>query len=239
MRLVGYYEYANALNDLDTLINQSTDEELYELDKMVAERDEFTVYTNLSQKLSSGASSLDEPRDEKREQRGLRWVTALARTELGAILAASTGTPKPFEIVANPKFDLEQYRKLLLDGARTHYWALANDPQLREVTRSLKVNTQVLSYGRRLVMARAMLRAVLESSSSYYTPVQLRELYSWKESLDESQALLTAKIRAHIQGTVSKSDPTTTSKEFVYACGIMLRGEAREVAAGTATITNY
>ena len=87
-------------------------------------------------------------------------------------------------------------------------------------------------------MVRAMLRAALQSSSDYYTPVQLRELYSWKESLDESQAQLAAKVRAHVQA-VSVSNSTPSSREFVRACGIMLRGEAREITAGTATITNY
>ena len=239
MRLVGYYEYGNALRELDKLIKMSTQEELYELDKMVAERDEFTVYTNLSRKLRSGPSSLNEPLDEKREQRGLRWVTALARAELGAILAAFTDAPKPFEIVANPEFDLKEYREVLLDGARSHYWALVNDPRLRSITRSLRVNSQVLSYSRRLVMARAMLRAAVKSGIDEYSPVQLRELSSWKESLDETQTYLTGKIRAHLQGTVNRSDPVTSSSEFIDACGALLRAETREISSGRATVTNY
>lgn len=239
MRLVGYYEYSNALRDLDKLISMSSEDELYELDKIVAEEDEFTVYSNLSRKIKSGPSSLNEPLESERERRGLRWVTALARVELGSMLAAFTSVSKPYEIVANPKFDLAPYQELLLDGARTHYWALVNDPAMPKVTKSLWVNEQVLSYSRRLVMARAMLRAAVKSDINDYTPVQLRELASWKESLDEAQALVAGKIRAYVNGSKKQVRSSSTSREFTDACSAMLRAEAREIQAGTAKITNY
>ena len=240
MRLVGYYEFGNALRDLDKLIRLSSEDEVYELDKIVAEKDEFTIYTNLSRKLKSGPSSLNEPIENERERRGLRWVTALARVELGSMLAAFTGVPTPYEIVANPKFDLPQYQELLLDGARTHYWALVNDPSMPKITRSLKVDEQVLSYSRRLVMARAMLRAAVKSNIRDYSPVQLRELASWKESLDEAQSLIAGKIRAFVNGsTTTQVTSKSSSRDFTAACSAMLRAEARELKAGTANVTNY
>lgn len=230
MRLVGYYEYGNALQDLDKLIEITSEEELYEIDEMVAEKDEFTVYTNLSRKLKTGPTRLNEPLETDRERRGLRWVTALARVELGAMLAGFTDVPKPFEAVANPKFDMEQYQDLLLDGARTHYWALANDPALPNITKARKVNLDLLSYSRRLVMARGMLRAAVNSNIDRYDPSQLRELSSWKESLDVTQNTIIKKIR---------SFQTSSEPYMSRYCGAILAAERREIAAGTATSIAY
>ena len=212
MRIVGFYEYGNALRDLDQLINVSTDEELYELDRIVKEMDEFAVFTNLSRTIKSGPTSLNEPMED-RERRGLRWVTALARTEFGAITAAFTSAKRPFEKLANVRFDMAEYNALLADGARTHYWALRNDPDLRSVTRSARVNRKVLSYGRRIVMAQKMLESAIDSSPSESLSYPKRqELKNWQKFLGESNAMINAKIRNHLTRTYNE-DALVTVKQ--------------------------
>lgn len=210
MRIVGFYEYGNALRDLDQLIRYCTDEELYELDRIVSEMDEFTVFANLSRKVKSGPSSLNEPIGTENERRGLRWVTALARTELGAITAAFTSVKRPFEKLANIRFDMAEYNALLADGARTHYWALANDSELRSVTRSPRVNRRVLSYGRRIVMAKEMLQAAIDSTPSEQLAYpQLQELKEWQKTLGRSYAIINAKIQNHLTHSYTQEAPVT------------------------------
>lgn len=217
---MGFYEYGNALRELDRLISSCTDEELYELDRMVAEMDEFTVFTNLSRKQKSGPTSLNDPIDAENERRGLRWVTALARTELGAITAAFTSVKRPFEKIANVRFDLKEYNTLLADGARTHYWALMNDPKLRSISRTPRVTVQVLSYGRRLAMAQEMLRSAVDSTpSENLTYASRKELKDWKNSLGEIQGLINGKIRAYQTEVTKTSGPfswdySTATKDY-------------------------
>ena len=144
-RVVGFYEYANALNNFDTLVNQLDDDELAAIDEIVAERDEYTVFVT---------APMAEPQDQQAggERRGFAWVMALARLELASMLATLTNTPAPFQAVKPTKLEFDAYVQLLLEGARAHYEALARDPILERVTKMSPAEPTVLAYARRLVL---------------------------------------------------------------------------------------
>ena len=239
-RLVGFMEYGNALGNLDALIKMSSPEELKMLDDLVKQRDEFTVYTNLSRRVQRGPSTLTEPDldGDKFDRRGLAWITALARVELGSMLAAFTPARSPFESIAATPYDLPQYRELLLDGTRSHYGALLSDPQLIRISRASPATsgTAMLSYSRRLVLARSMLRATGKSIGTALSPAQRQELLSWKQSLDSMQAGFVSKIQQYLE-TMQSVTSRSSSSGMVNACGALLRAEKREVAAGTARVT--
>jgi hypothetical protein len=245
-RLVGFYEYGNALMELDRLVMMLSESELAEIDKLVGEKDEFMVYTNLSRRVQSGPSTLDvgddnvdRPVDEKYEgRRGLAWVMALARVELAAMLAGFTEVPRPFEAVRPTHFDAQAYKEMMLDGARTHYWALANDPMLEPVTRMRADQTAVLSYSRRLVIARAMLRAAMKAGMNEYSPIQVRELASWSQRLDELQVGFITKIEQFLEDQHRTWTTKKRSKDtYEVSCYALLQAERRERAEGTAQIT--
>ena len=92
-RLVGYLEYAKALENFDKLAAMAKYEEMNAIDEIIKSEPEFTIYTNLSRALEQGRSSLGEkpngPSDDF-ARKGFRWITALARVELGAMLAGFT-----------------------------------------------------------------------------------------------------------------------------------------------------
>jgi hypothetical protein len=243
-RLVGFYEYANALDNLDRLVNLVSPSELAEIDKIVAEKDEFTVYTNLSRRLQRGPSSLGnaeaETQSDKYERRGLAWTMALARVELAAMLACFTRVPQPFEAVGPTDFDRAAYVELIQDGAKSHYWALVNDPMLESVTHMRADQVPVLSYSRRLVLARAILGAAMRAGIKDYSPAQMSELTSWKDSLDKLQAGFVLKIEQFLETVRSTLKLTNkASNNYVEACGALLRSEQREISAGRATTERY
>lgn len=212
-RLVGFLEYQNALGCLDSLVRMSSPEEVTVYDELIRERPELAVYTNLSRRCTTGPSSLNEPvaAGATYEQRGLRWVTALARVELAAMLAAFTSLPKPFENVNAGPFDLEQYRELLLDGARCHYWALRNDPALPAVLRDASLGQPLLCYSRRVGLARSMLAAA--SQSDQFALEQYQELKAWHDSLNNLDS------RFHTIIAVSLQSPTVIKDHEYFTVG--------------------
>lgn len=236
LQLVGFYEYGNALNHFHQLLVSSTSEELEAMDNIVRRHPEFTVYTNLSEKVQTGPSSLStvkQYRNEAEKLEGFRGVIALARVEFGSILAGFTDAAQPYLSMPAHEFDAEAYQELLLDGARTHYWSLLNDPRLEKVIDTTPENPIVLAYTRRLVIARSMLAAATRFGRLKYNNIQMRELSSWRDSLDEVQDALVSNIQVFLtdieQTTRSRSKTTT---KYTDACYRMLQAERRLNAGG-------
>lgn len=95
----------------------------------------------------------------------------------------------------------------------------------------------MLAYSRRLLVARSMLSAAIMTGQNRYTPIQTRELSSWKESLDELQAGFRLKIQMFLQSQTRITSRTSTKdSEFALACGALLRAEQRELRDGTARV---
>ncbi len=237
-RLVGYNEYLQALTNLDQLESSVSEIEWDQLDEYVRRRDEFVVRTGLAAELADPRSAFDDP---PQERRGLAWVTALARLELGAMLAGFTDEPRPFERVGPTSFDMAAYKELLLDGARTHYWALQNDTQLDDTARSTRL-MPILSYSRRLVMVRAMLRAAMAAGQHEFTPTEAQELVVSKQALDTLQMTFVSRVRGFLTDIQSSNTATYSSeRQRIYSryCGAILEAEQRERATGKATVIDY
>lgn len=238
-RLVGFLEYGTALRYLDQLVSISTPQELQAMDELVAERDEFTIYTNLSRQLQRGPSTLaGAVQDQDNFARsGLSWVMALARVEVGSMLAAFTSVERPFAVVSPSPYDIQPYRELLLDGARMHYWALTQDPNLQSVTRMHAARPEVLSYSRRLVLASALLRAAAEAGFGQFSPPQYQEMANWKQNLDSLQAGFVLKVQSYL--ATPETFSSSRSRVYTNACLALTRGAEREIAAGTASIERF
>lgn len=235
--MVGYLEYGQALRNLDQLLNLLSPKELEAVDRLVASRDEFTVFTNLSRRFSQMAAAQEQPSaSDYNGQRGLAWVMALARIELGAMLAGFTNVPEPLMNVGPSQFERDAYWQLLQDGATTHYWALASDPALPEVTKMSPARTEVLSYSRRLVIARSMLRAAVQLGIDRYNPLQLRQWVTWKENLDLMQVGFVTKIRLYLEEQYSSRTAQSTSHSrstYTDACEALLRAEQQQLQERT------
>jgi len=236
-RLVGYFEYTNFLNLMTELSNEVSDLELEALDQYVQRFPYYRIRTNLASELENGPTSLSAPKSGPVVRKGLAWMLALARVELGTMLAGFSPTVAPFEAVGVDPYDIDAYKELLMDGVKSHYWALLNDPDLAMVL-TAETMPRVLSYSRRLVMVRAMLRAVVKSSRDDLSAVQMQELYSWKESLDRIQSRLTYKIRNYLDQSTTTSGTRDQVKILSRYCNSILRAESREIQAGTADVSN-
>lgn len=196
-RLVGYSEYQKALEMLDKLSSTLSDQQRDEVDDYLKERNGYTVDVSLSTELEQGNSTLSDPEDVEKEQYGLSWMTALARIELGAMLAAYTKIPRPFEAVRPGEKDIEAFRYLLLDAFRTHYWSLKQDPKLEYLPRSNDI-VPVLAYSRRLIMLRSMLHALSRAGGEWTFP-ETQEISQWCEELGGLNTFLTGYIRNYLQ----------------------------------------
>lgn len=226
-----------ALRYFDELLRRLTQDELQAVDEIIAANDSFTVFDNLSRLARPMPSSLASKQisaSDDFSRRGLAWVMALARIELGAIFATFTEHPYPFTVVKPSGFEMDAYQALLLDGVRTHYWALARDPALRKVSRTSPENPVVLSYSRRLKLVRRMLKATAKVGMGELNVLQYRELASWNKDLDALQMGLLVVIQSYLTTTASQN--VVTDREFAEACGALLQAEQRELKKGTAVI---
>lgn len=187
-RLVGYFEYSRALSLLDQLLNQVTAEELKVIEEIVKEQNQFAIETNLSRKLQQQPSTLAElpqmPNDTF-ERRGLGWVMGLARVELAAMMTGFTAADDPFFISRPSRYELPQYLEVLEDAARTHYWALRNDPVTKNFVRAGLTEPQAIAYFRRITTAMEFLKTARTLRKNELVAAQRKELDRWEEYLNE------------------------------------------------------
>jgi hypothetical protein len=249
-RLVGYSEYREALARLDALVALATDEELRVMDALVAARDEYTVYTNLSRRLEGerGPTPLSEAGGGP--MRGLGWVLGTARIELAAMAAVYAQADDPFALLPPTRIELPMYGELLLDGARMHYLALQNDPAAHRYAeyRTAQVSwdnvergrpeidpAHALAYGRRVLLTQAFLAAVEEHLGQQFAEAQRAELTSWQSHAEELQQTLLYKVLC--QKRVERDIVTETTRTWDTLGGARscyLRFAGQEVQAGRA-----
>lgn len=225
-RTVGFLEYAQALRRLDVVIRTATPAELEAFDGLVKERDEFAVFTNLSRRVQNGPSTLAEPAeraDDNFQRRGLAWITALARVELGAIAAALTDVADPFGTFGPTAFDFVPYREFLLDGLRTHYWALFADPGLAQVGNAKSFDMRILSYIRRLIVVQTFHQAVVRIGGRDLSPVQQEELTAWGRRLGQTQQILVGKVQTYLAVQEMAKERKRELSECDAACKRLLQ----------------
>ena len=237
-RIVGFLEYSKALEFLDQLAALATPEELEAIDDIVKSEPEFTVYINLARRAEMGRSSLVEqpagPNDDY-ARKGFRWVTALARVELGAMLAGFSEQPLPFAAVAGKGYDLAEYKELLLDGAKMHFWALTKDPGFLAIMRQFTPNGTTLAYLRRLNVASAFVYAVAATSGREMNPTQQQEVAVYAKKLEDSRLAIRLDIEDYLTQVMTSSTTTVTTQKNVLleAC---YQGVCKQFGPGPAAV---
>lgn len=192
LRIVGFVEYSVALNSLDKFLTTATPGELKIAEGIIEERPEFTIYTNLSRKWQGTNSFLSEKGgNDSYTKRGLKWMTALARVEVGAVLAGFTSVPSPFAVKPPTKYDRDEYEEIILDGFRSLYWTILADPVLNNYSQSAIPKDLLIIEYRRIALARAMGAIGLELMQSKLTPVQIAEARSWDQRLQQLGIVVT------------------------------------------------
>jgi hypothetical protein len=197
LRLVGFLEYAQALSRFDQLLSTASLNELAAMDELVKSQDQYMVYVNLSrafpQTATTGFPERNQLVNDRFERRGLTWVIALARLELGAMLAAFSPRAESFQRVPPTGYERRAYDELLVDAMRCHLWGLQSDPLFneRELREAAKKNDQVtMLYDRRTRLALKLIDAVRQRTGMRISRDQLEELRQYEQKFGEYLAVL-------------------------------------------------
>jgi hypothetical protein len=225
-RIVGFLEYGMALHNLDEFVRRASTEELEIADAIVRRRPQFDVRINLSRHLA-GQSLLTGPAQPGAGgsiRRGLAWVLALGRVELGAMLAGFSSVAKPFHVTAPTPYEVEAYREILTDGLRVHYWSLKNDPAVANYGRTGVPEQHIITYGRRVGVARRFLEASREFSRRRLSPGQQAELNTWEREFRRFELVLLYCLSQKI----GVSGQTTEITDQIWHCPPICQAMGRE-----------
>lgn len=237
-RVVGTLEYVSALRHLDAFVQSASREELDAADKFISSHPQFAVNTRLADRMRTSVSSSVNAGTRKL---GLAWVIALARIETAGILATFTTMTSPFELVGPTQFEMAAFKELLMDDAQTHYLALSNDLNLLAVSRKVP-GTEMLAYIRRINLARSMLDAAVRSQLADLSAQDYAVLGAQDRTLSMMRKNLANRVNKyleHLNYTRQNSSVTESEYSSVNACAQMLKGELKELAAGTATVQSF
>ena len=200
-RIVGFLEYAQAVQYLDKFVEEASIPEFEVAEEIIRSQEAFRIDTNLSRRIES-PSPLTElspnPRDDF-SRHGLEWMLALARVELGAMLAGFTTHAEPFlsqaptifrqERVKTVPFGTAAYGEMLLDGLRTHYWSIMRSGLIESYYKTGIPENHLLTYGRRAIVGRQLVRAVLTIGGGA-NPAQQTTLQTWEQTFEKLQRMM-------------------------------------------------
>ena len=209
------------------------------VDQLLASRDEFSVYVNLSRRYQSGESSLNEqpagPSDDFKRQ-GLGWVMGLARVERAAILAGFTTVSMPLPLEHVRPEEKAALAELLLDGVRSHYWAMHQDPRTAILMQGKADSRQAFVMGRRAVMLKTFLASLAELGVEQFTPVQRAELSNWSQSLDSVHDYSVRTVAMLYRKAKQANGPDRALVDL-KGCPALKSGIMASLSRGNATIT--
>lgn len=238
-QVVGFSEYDNALQRLDRFVALSLPEELEVVDEMLAAREEFSIYVNLSRRFETGGSSLDQlplhPRDDFKRQ-GLTWIMALARVERAAMLAGFTSLQRPLPLEGVRAAEIPVLSDLLLDAIRSHYWSMYHDPRMALLSGGKATSRQAFVVGRRVVMLRSMINLVMDLAGDQFSLLQRSELASWNKSLDQVEDYAVRTV-AMWYARSSREDGPDYSTVNIKTCPALQWGIMASLSRGEATVT--
>lgn len=239
-RVVGFIEYGNAMALLDGFVRAASDKELRIADGIVKDRPEFTVYTNLARRIEKASRLSEQPKSPRDNfaRYGLEWVMALARIELGAMFAGFTSHPRPFHLVAPATLSNERKRtvygaaafaEMLLDGLRTHYWALEQDPAVANYIGGGVPPSHLVTYARRATVARHFVTAAKELLGNRLDGAQLAEINSYDGQFTRLQLLY-----LYCLATKARTQLMTNGEAWEYsgvteACAPMIEAAVQEL----------
>ena len=235
-RIVGCDEYYKFLTDFEKLFRTLTPNQIDQIDQYIKSRDEFAVFTNLSRRFEKKPSLLSErpqSTDDKFERRGLVWISALARMELGAMLAGFTSHVDPLIAMRPNEAGMPAFREMLLDGLRTHYLHLQQDPNFKQKYTGLNNIKRRLAYIRRLHMMLEYAKTFeAVEGTKFLTAEANHEFQTWKRTVENILNSLMFDLQASLSRTRTRSDTNDRLRTCPWAASKM----RQELANGTATV---
>jgi hypothetical protein len=235
-RVVGYFEYGQALARFTRFVTIASPGEVKLADQIATESEECKVYTNLSRRIEARPGPLSELSDptDKFYRTGLAWLMALARLELAAMVAGFSPDSDAFAKGRPSYLEVDAYRELLADAMRTHYWSLARDQSLRTMRRGITPDQQAIAYLRRTNLAIKFLVETRNEQKGQLTTAQQAELDTWEEQLRDLQSYLMFDILGlHDAVVLNKSSPDNL---YLHKCGTTREQILEDIRSGKAKV---
>ena len=117
-RIVGHHEYTQALRRLERFVRSATEVELVAAEHIVRDEPQYQVYSLYGKQAKDKDDNQDKEKYAYDRDPGLARLMALARVELGAMLAGFAKLRSPFEAVAATPYDMEPFKEFVFEGAR-------------------------------------------------------------------------------------------------------------------------
>jgi hypothetical protein len=211
--------------------------ELKAVEEIVRLEPEFAIYVASAEQepgkrtgeetASADASTASVAQEVGRKRHGLKWITALARVELGAMYAGFSDSPRPFSHASSPGYDATEFKTLLVEGARIHFQSLSRDPLFSMLTKRFHANSITLAYLRRLNIATAFALASGQSSQPYEVR-DLAEMSGYATRLNAAREAIQARITFYLaQAQVSTRRRTNTSSSHLALAELCNQGVCR------------
>ncbi len=221
-RIVGYYEYAKALEAFSELIKISTDQEIKVYNQILSSRSEFDIFTNLARGLEPQNSTLKfeaEKLNDDFRRTGLSWLMSLARVEFATTRSVFQPDSNPFLEVAPENEESLIYFKILLDSFKSHFYDTINSNELELAIKSSRVGPSqtVFAYTRRLSLMADMYLALMNVERDHFTPEQYAEFTGMGKKIHQSLTVITLNVSANMQKSgTEKGALTSTNTQAVY-----------------------
>lgn len=169
-RLVGSYEYLNAVQNFDELVAISTNDEIKVYDSIIATQQELSFYSGIATDYGLVPIS-DIPEGDQQlvelayRRQSLAWLHALARVELGATISMYGSSEAPFDVIGGSNFGQNEFQEIILDDLTFHLKSVQNDQGFQDAMFSTKPNSDTLAYLRRAKLINDLLDKVMLSNN--------------------------------------------------------------------------
>jgi hypothetical protein len=210
-RIVGTYEYSQAVEKLNQLVHKSTSEQIEVYDRMLQIRPEFSFVSGVDLSALNGFKPGQNAQIEWLDpfkRRGLAWMTALAKVELGTTMSMYGRAKFPFTVFAPTAFDVQPFMAIIYDDLASHLNALTNEPGFRTVVDPIHVpDSNTLAYLRRIKLMRDMIRVLYEAND----PSISLSIAPMEQKLSRMQQELIAKVALSEMALVQSKSLTSMS----------------------------
>ena len=164
-RLVGSYEYLNAIDFIEKLAAMSDAQEISVYDDIIETQRELSFVCGIATDYGLiRVSDLPEAEQSLIEstykRHSLAWLLALARVEVGATISMYGYSQDPFGVFANSSFGRDEYLEILTDDLTNHLKTVANDQGFQNANLQ-KLDSDTLAYLRRAKLMNDLLDKIM------------------------------------------------------------------------------
>lgn len=199
-RIVGFYEYHNALKLFDRLAAMSTAEEMKVYDEVLKKRPEFAIFVGQPSTVRKARTRVVFGQAFKNT--GINWMTALARVELGSMIAAFSERENPFREVAPTKFDAAEFNLLLAEGWESHLIGIQELAKFNEASKGKMQpgarGTSLIKTARRAKLASDMVVVAAGTMNPSTSEGKYQELQNEYDQLQDYRDQLSSQLKSEM-----------------------------------------